>query len=370
MKWFEGKLWLRILMGTLIVVFLTYLVLLPAGEMIVNAFGPKSKRSIIVSTDMTLWQHVQLKIIEGLTAFWFFFLGATVGSFLNVVAYRLPLGRSVVFERSSCPSCGQRILGKDNVPIFGWLLLRGRCRSCNISIPVRYPLVELLTGCVFLALYFVELISGGINLPFRQANTYAGPVWIVFYTKWDLVSIYLYHCTLYCLLLTLALIEYDEKKLSLRTWITFAVILIIPPCISPHLQLVKTPFTGGSGFWFIRGNAIGALAVGAFAGYLLSQSIEWARTRGTRASQSMWVAGSAYIGMVLGWQAALTIVSATACLVILFGIASRYYEKRPIPVAAILSAACLSYHFGWKWIATVLLRANVSHGFLDPFTLT
>jgi leader peptidase (prepilin peptidase)/N-methyltransferase len=356
-------------MGALIVVFFTYLVLLPVGEMIVNAIGPKSKRAIMVSTDMTLWQLVQLKIIEGLTAFWFFFFGATMGSFLNVVVYRLPLGRSVVFERSSCPSCGQKILGRDNIPIFGWLLLHGKCRACNVPIPVRYPLIELLTGCVFLALYFIELISGGINLPFRQPNTYAGPVWIIFYTKWDLVSIYLYHCTLYCLLMTIALVEFDEKKLSLRTLLALAAILIIPPCLSPHLQLVKTPFTGGSGFLVNRGNSIGALAVGAFAGYLLSQSIEWARTRRTRASQSMWVAGSTYIGMVLGWQAALTIVSVTACLVGLFGIASRYCEKRQIPVTAILSAVCLSYHFGWKWIATVMLRANVSLGGLDRFWL-
>jgi leader peptidase (prepilin peptidase)/N-methyltransferase len=72
--------------------------------------------------------------------------GAVVGSFLNVVAHRLPRGESVVRPRSRCPGCGVAIRPYDNVPVLSWLLLRGRCRDCGEPISVRYPLVEGGTG--------------------------------------------------------------------------------------------------------------------------------------------------------------------------------------------------------------------------------
>jgi leader peptidase (prepilin peptidase)/N-methyltransferase len=75
--------------------------------------------------------------------------GACIGSFLNVVIYRLPLGRSLVSPPSSCPSCGQRLAWYDNVPVVGWLLLGGRCRTCRHGISPQYPIVELLTALLF-----------------------------------------------------------------------------------------------------------------------------------------------------------------------------------------------------------------------------
>jgi len=76
-------------------------------------------------------------------------LGLVTGSFLNVVVHRVPAGRSVVRPRSACPACGAPVRARDNVPVLSWLLLRGRCRDCRKSIPVRYPLVEAGTGLVF-----------------------------------------------------------------------------------------------------------------------------------------------------------------------------------------------------------------------------
>jgi leader peptidase (prepilin peptidase) / N-methyltransferase len=75
-------------------------------------------------------------------------LGATVGSFLNVVAYRLPRRESLVRPGSHCPGCGTAIKAYDNVPVLGWLLLRGRCRSCRTGISPRYPVIEALTGAL------------------------------------------------------------------------------------------------------------------------------------------------------------------------------------------------------------------------------
>jgi leader peptidase (prepilin peptidase) / N-methyltransferase len=75
--------------------------------------------------------------------------GAAVGSFVNVLAYRLPRRESIVKPRSRCPRCETQIAGYDNIPVVSWLLLRGRCRHCKSAIPVRYPLVEALTALLF-----------------------------------------------------------------------------------------------------------------------------------------------------------------------------------------------------------------------------
>ena len=77
--------------------------------------------------------------------------GAVIGSFLNVVVYRLPLGQSLVKPRSRCPHCEAPVAPRDNVPVLSWLLLRGRCRNCSEPIPARYPAVELLTAVAFVA---------------------------------------------------------------------------------------------------------------------------------------------------------------------------------------------------------------------------
>lgn len=76
-------------------------------------------------------------------------LGLLVGSFLNVVAHRVPAGLSVVRPPSACPSCEHVVRARDNVPVASWLLLRGRCRDCAAPISARYPLVEASTGLLF-----------------------------------------------------------------------------------------------------------------------------------------------------------------------------------------------------------------------------
>jgi len=75
-----------------------------------------------------------------------FFAGTFVGSFLNVVIYRVPRKLSIIYPPSSCPHCGHRIKPWFNVPLFGWLLLRGKCRDCHTAISWTYPLVEFLGG--------------------------------------------------------------------------------------------------------------------------------------------------------------------------------------------------------------------------------
>lgn len=94
--------------------------------------------------------------------------GAMIGSFFNVVIYRMPRGESVVWPPSRCTGCGYRIKFYENVPVLSWLLLRGKCKSCGIGISAQYPLVEALTGLTAAAVagYFLY-VGTGHPLDFR-----------------------------------------------------------------------------------------------------------------------------------------------------------------------------------------------------------
>ena len=92
----------------------------------------------------------------------FFALGATVGSFLNVVVYRVPKGLGIVLPASACPACGTTLTWRENLPIIGWLLLRGRCRFCRSRISPEYPLVETLVAVLFGGLYALWYLDAGL----------------------------------------------------------------------------------------------------------------------------------------------------------------------------------------------------------------
>jgi leader peptidase (prepilin peptidase) / N-methyltransferase len=95
-------------------------------------------------------------------------LGLLIGSFLNVVAYRVPRGQSIVKPRSRCTTCGEEVRPYDNIPVFSWLLLRGRCRHCHAQISARYPAIELVTAITFAAVALVRGVDEGLllDLPF------------------------------------------------------------------------------------------------------------------------------------------------------------------------------------------------------------
>ncbi len=87
----------------------------------------------------------------------FLILGTCVGSFLNVCIHRIPIGLSVLRPRSRCPRCLAAIRASDNLPVLGWLILRGRCRYCQAPISPRYPIVELTVGLLFAGSYLTEV---------------------------------------------------------------------------------------------------------------------------------------------------------------------------------------------------------------------
>ena len=98
--------------------------------------------------------------VESVIPFFFFLFGITIGSFLNVCISRIPEGLSIVSPGSRCPRCKKPIRPYDNIPVISWFVLRGKCRNCHLAISPMYPLVEFLTGALFVLTYY----SFGISL--------------------------------------------------------------------------------------------------------------------------------------------------------------------------------------------------------------
>jgi len=112
-----------------------------------------------------------------------FAFGCCVGSFLNVVIYRLPRGKSIVFPSSACPQCWQKIKFYDNIPLISWILLGGECRNCRAKISARYFVIELLTGLAFTFLFYVYFISS-----YRSGLRIADGGWFVYLVNLVLVA--------------------------------------------------------------------------------------------------------------------------------------------------------------------------------------
>jgi leader peptidase (prepilin peptidase)/N-methyltransferase len=106
--------------------------------------------------------------VEGISVIVALPLGVVFGSFLTVAIHRIPAGESLVRPRSRCPACGTQLRASDNVPIFSWMALRGRCRSCGVRVSFVYPLTELATGALFVAVAvaFEDLWVAALLAPF------------------------------------------------------------------------------------------------------------------------------------------------------------------------------------------------------------
>jgi leader peptidase (prepilin peptidase)/N-methyltransferase len=149
--------------------------------------------------------------------------GALIGSFLNVVAHRVPAGESLVSPGSHCPECGKPIKPYDNVPVVSWLILRGRCRSCGAAISPRYPLVELVTAVVFGAVVAVRGFDNDLILELPFVAT----------------------------LIALAAIDFDHKLLPNKIVYPLAAYGVIATLLVDQGDLVENLIAGGGAFLFL-----------------------------------------------------------------------------------------------------------------------
>lgn len=226
--------------------------------------------------------------------------GAVVGSFLNVVIHRLPRGESLAFPASHCPRCGARIRPRHNVPVVGYLLLRGRCRDCRGRISFRYPLVEALTAA----------LAGGLWLRFGLAPEFA------------------VHFTLAAGLVAVTFIDLDH--------------MIIPDSLSLGgvaaglLASFLTPLG-----W--KASLLGAVAGGGSLLAVYAAYYAVTRREGLGLGDVKLLAA---IGAFLGWQAVLfTIFTASVVGAVVGGASVGFKLRQAVPFGAFLSFGAMLYVF-------------------------
>lgn len=250
-------------------------------------------------------------------------LGLLIGSFLNVVVYRVPLGRSVVRPASACPGCSALIQPRDNVPVISWLLLRGRCRNCSTGISWRYPAVEFGTGLLFL---LAAVLTGPEILDASTAPEVISAVLVTVAFLWFAsVSV------------ALALIDIDVHRLPdrivLPSYIVGVVLLGLASVLSGDGDralraviamvalavayfLMALIYPGGMGLGDVKLAGLiglylgftgwGALAVGALSAFLLAgifAGVLIATGRATRKSGipfGPWMLAGAWVGLTAG----------------------------------------------------------------------
>jgi leader peptidase (prepilin peptidase) / N-methyltransferase len=247
--------------------------------------------------------------------------GLAVGSFLNVVIYRVPRGESVVSPPSKCPSCGSSIRNRHNVPVFGWLLLRGKCYDCKAPISTRYPLVEAATGVLFAAVTWRLL---AIDLP------------------WALAA-YLY---LAASGVALAMIDIDVKRLPDR---------IVLPSYAVVAALLTVAAAGDHDWWPLARAAIGAASLFAF--YFV---IAFAYPAGMGLGD---VKLAGVLGALMGylsWSAPIVATFGAFLLGAVVGlaliVARRGGRKTAIPFGPFMIAAALIAVFAGGWLSDGYLR--------------
>ncbi len=262
---------------------------------------------------------MSLGTAETLWLLFFLVIGGCIGSFLNVVVYRLPHGQSIVHPASRCPKCGHAIRHRHNVPVLGWFLLGGRCYDCHEPIAARYPSVEFISAVSIGAIGLLEVGQFAVNVPI--ASLTSGWLSGQIPSHWAIV---LYHIALLSGLLAAALIEYDGFALprGFVAWVTiigaFAPMLfgeLLP--ISAFSRLLDQ-FHGRPGIIVLFNSWIGIIfgaSLGALAGPATGEGRSGLAGRVTGMITLGWV------GMFLGWQAAAVV---GACAAVLFTISVMY----------------------------------------------
>ena len=291
---------------------------------------------------------------EIIAALWFFTLGSVFGSFMNVVVYRTPRGKSIVGP-SRCPKCGSAIRWHDNIPVLGWFFLKGQCRDCGLPISPRYPTVEFVTACLFLVLALAELASGGTNLPAFEADPSAGFAGVIADANWPLIGIYALHSLLVTALFCWGLIRVDEMTIpKVQVWALWIVLLaaaVAWPATLPLDYSGQPILPGGE---FVRPAAFRTAAFGFSAGvvvYLIWTALQRIipLARESKAQNFALAAGFTSIGLALGWQSVVSILFLTALSRGIFALSSfRSPKLRTTPLLIDVMLATVIHICFWN----------------------
>ena len=332
--------------GLLAIPAIGYIVATPLVSSLWEATVGEASNSAAKDPDWTMPMEMAFRAAKFLVFVIFTYLGACIGSFLNVVAYCVPRGESVGMRDSSCPKCKMKISRMDNLPVFSYINLSARCRACRAPIPARYLIVELLVATIFGSLFLYELVTGARNIPSMQGVSHAGILWIILYPKWNIISIYFFHCFFMSFLMVLSLIEWDRQKLALRFSIGLVLSFLIPATVLFSLQPIPAPgflssLTGSipavSQFAKLAFGGLVGAAVAGLIGAVIKQP-----------SHSTLIPAMALAGIVLGWQSVLHVSVLLVLLLLVVRFVPRLRGSLPAQPTFLLLIAVMIHHPIWK----------------------
>lgn len=376
MERFAKRYGLFFLLGGIIGMASVYCLVIPVCQEMVGRVAGSAGGSGRTSDAVPLSHDIMFRVSRFFAALWVFVLGTCVGSFLNVVIYRVPQGISVLIKGSYCPQCREPIRPQDNVPLLGWLRLQGQCYNCGLEISSRYPIVELAIGLLFLLLFFVELVSGGANLPVRPVNRLTGVQWTVFEPQWELFALYSYHCFLLCSLFAWAMIRRDGHLVPKKAVVIVLAMAVGAPIFLP--SLLPWPWWRGTVELLPHASLTAGWTsiLGILCGFVAAEILSVKRLPTDQDADVSHIPSWLLIGAGLGWQAVVGIF----VLVFAWGVTRKLFNRmsahnetsmvdddpelltetgnavEPVYRHFALLTATLGHHLMWRQIASVFVE--------------
>jgi leader peptidase (prepilin peptidase)/N-methyltransferase len=313
-----------------------------------------------------------------------FAIGACVGSFLNVCAYRIPYERSFLWPGSRCGSCFQHVRWYDNLPLFSYWLLRGRCRTCGVRFSIRYFLVELFTAAAFLGLYHLEIYCNvlgikELDLPQQRWRIHNGvpslEAWCVF----------LHHAVLMSFLIAASLCDIDHLEIPLGITVAGTIVGLIgatcfpwpfpnavtgfpmpvpagvginmPNPSAPSPGLYPWPVWAPWLHWLTPGSwQLGLVTglAGAAAGNIVLRAVRFLFGAG-RGIEGLGIGDADLMmmaGSFVGWQVILVAFAAGVFPALLFGVGQAVFKgKQALPFGPALAIGVMIAVLCWHAIA-------------------
>ena len=312
-----------------------------------------------------------------------FFLGATVGSFLNVCIYRIPFEKSILWPGSRCGHCFQPIRWYDNLPLLSYVLLRGRCRRCGTRFSPRYFLIELFTGLGFAGLFYLEVVANIHHLDVLRDQNFFIRFGVIPWQGW---VIWAYHAVLLSLLIVATFTDLDHMEIPLPITLTGTALGLVGAVLFPwpwpytvH-EKVWQPFPppgpvfgGGPGLmprtalypwpvwndlpaWMPAGSRLGGLATGLaglLAGMVILRVIAFLFKHG-RGLEGLGVGDAdlmMMVGCFLGWQPVIVAFFVALAPGLVFGLGQLILRGgREMPFGPSLALATVVTWLCWDWI--------------------
>ena len=314
------------------------------------------------------WFNVRMRGIEVAVFYWLIAFSSSIGSFLNVVVYRMPLGISLGKRGSFCPYCNQSIRLLDNIPVLGWISLRGRCRKCRLPISTRYPIVEGITAIGFLTYFAVCISSGGLNIPMWRPIRIYGTCSVLidafrgFVAARQLIGVYSLHMFVLCVLWCGLLMERDRSRISPSLFLVPILVVIGTVTLFPHLPPIDWRWGTGQSLdfiqrdgwfdWRISKHALYTSCLGAFVGIavgfvigLFGNSYRHSFHRPFSSAVRFSLAVG-FVGTAVGWQAIHAVIFLTVIFTLLFRIART--PKKPFDLFACLLLGTFVHLMTWN----------------------